>query len=131
MTSSSPVTKVTKSRKSHKKSRLGCDNCKQRRIKCDELFPQCLRCTVHRVECSYQRYSRDQARDFVREKYWQPPTPTSDDSDCHKLSPASTMESEPSPIIFLAPVLEVPMVPLLFDHMDPLGGDDDYTVNWF
>ncbi|OJD26458.1 hypothetical protein ACJ73_02158 [Blastomyces percursus] len=40
-------------RKSHRKSRTGCVNCKQRRIKCDETKPQCRRCETYGVECIY------------------------------------------------------------------------------
>lgn len=41
-------------RRAHKKSRAGCETCKRRRIKCSEVFPQCLECTRHKVECSYK-----------------------------------------------------------------------------
>ncbi|PGG98687.1 hypothetical protein GX51_06694 [Blastomyces parvus] len=40
-------------RKSHRKSRTGCVNCKQRRIKCDETKPQCRRCETYGVDCIY------------------------------------------------------------------------------
>ncbi|OJD17051.1 hypothetical protein AJ78_02846 [Emergomyces pasteurianus Ep9510] len=40
-------------RKSHRKSRTGCVNCKQRRIKCDEAKPQCQRCGTYGVDCLY------------------------------------------------------------------------------
>ncbi|KAL4889925.1 hypothetical protein BDV59DRAFT_195415 [Aspergillus ambiguus] len=41
------------SRRSHKKSRLGCRNCKNRKIKCDELKPSCMNCLRHSVRCEY------------------------------------------------------------------------------
>ncbi|EPE31928.1 Zn2/Cys6 DNA-binding protein [Glarea lozoyensis ATCC 20868] len=41
------------SRKSHRKSRNGCQNCKQRKIKCDEKKPQCANCSRHSVHCRY------------------------------------------------------------------------------
>lgn len=41
-------------RKFHTKSRLGCQQCKKRRIKCDETRPVCRRCTHARLECSFQ-----------------------------------------------------------------------------
>ncbi|KAL4810611.1 hypothetical protein BDV18DRAFT_165297 [Aspergillus unguis] len=41
------------SRKSHTKSRLGCFNCKRRKIKCDELKPSCTNCQRHCIECDY------------------------------------------------------------------------------
>ncbi|KAL4968472.1 Zn(II)2Cys6 transcription factor domain-containing protein [Aspergillus stella-maris] len=40
-------------RKPHTKSRLGCANCKRRRIKCDEGKPACRNCLRHSVECDY------------------------------------------------------------------------------
>ncbi|KAB8071412.1 hypothetical protein BDV29DRAFT_179277 [Aspergillus leporis] len=40
-------------RRSHKKSRNGCDRCKQRRVKCDEAYP-CLNCTRRHISCSYE-----------------------------------------------------------------------------
>ncbi|KOC08474.1 C6 transcription factor [Aspergillus flavus AF70] len=42
------------SRRSHRKSRLGCGNCKRRRIKCDEIRPACSGCLRHSVQCDYQ-----------------------------------------------------------------------------
>ncbi|KAJ5163144.1 Aflatoxin biosynthesis regulatory protein [Penicillium coprophilum] len=44
---------VYHSRRSHRKSRAGCVNCKQRRIKCDEVKPHCLRCKKYGIECDY------------------------------------------------------------------------------
>ncbi|KAF2011394.1 hypothetical protein BU24DRAFT_426470 [Aaosphaeria arxii CBS 175.79] len=40
-------------RKSHRKSRLGCLNCKRRRIKCDEKKPQCSNCITRDINCDY------------------------------------------------------------------------------
>ncbi|KAJ5682666.1 hypothetical protein N7462_005831 [Penicillium macrosclerotiorum] len=39
-------------RRSHRKSRNGCPECKQRRLKCDERFP-CTNCVKHAISCSY------------------------------------------------------------------------------
>ncbi|KAJ6004207.1 hypothetical protein N7522_005852, partial [Penicillium canescens] len=41
------------SRKTHKKSRLGCANCKRRKIKCDEVKPECTHCVRHSITCDY------------------------------------------------------------------------------
>ncbi|KAI0201288.1 hypothetical protein F4808DRAFT_133261 [Astrocystis sublimbata] len=41
----------------HKKSRMGCLRCKQRRVKCDELRPSCSSCSRHFVECVYPTQS--------------------------------------------------------------------------
>ncbi|OGM51232.1 RTA1 like protein, partial [Aspergillus bombycis] len=40
-------------RRSHRKTRTGCPNCKRRRIKCDEQKPSCRNCVQHRIECEY------------------------------------------------------------------------------
>lgn len=48
----SVISRVIK-RKTHRKSRLGCTNCKRRRIKCDELKPSCTHCVQHKKNCEY------------------------------------------------------------------------------
>jgi hypothetical protein len=40
-------------RRSHTKSRKGCEACKRRHIRCDENFPQCRNCTKHKIRCPY------------------------------------------------------------------------------
>ncbi|EFQ99480.1 hypothetical protein MGYG_02491 [Nannizzia gypsea CBS 118893] len=40
-------------RRSHKKSRNGCDQCKQRRVKCDERGPPCTNCQNREINCVY------------------------------------------------------------------------------
>ncbi|GAM88481.1 hypothetical protein ANO11243_065140 [Dothideomycetidae sp. 11243] len=39
-------------RRTHAKTRTGCDPCKKRHIKCDELGPPCANCQVRGLECS-------------------------------------------------------------------------------
>ena len=51
-TTSTPST-VSTSRKGHKKSKLGCHNCKIRKVKCDENKPECRRCEIYGVRCVY------------------------------------------------------------------------------
>ncbi|KAL7907366.1 hypothetical protein GGI35DRAFT_87531 [Trichoderma velutinum] len=41
------------SRRGHFKSRLGCFNCKRRRVKCNELRPSCSPCSRLGLNCSY------------------------------------------------------------------------------
>ncbi|KAK1676896.1 hypothetical protein BDP55DRAFT_630981 [Colletotrichum godetiae] len=38
----------------HRKSRLGCKECKERKVKCDESQPICIRCKTAGRECSYR-----------------------------------------------------------------------------
>ncbi|KAK3290353.1 uncharacterized protein B0H64DRAFT_479358 [Chaetomium fimeti] len=40
-------------RKAHHKSRMGCKNCKARKIKCDEKKPSCSNCTRRQVDCDF------------------------------------------------------------------------------
>ncbi|KAF2166973.1 hypothetical protein M409DRAFT_66473 [Zasmidium cellare ATCC 36951] len=40
-------------RKTHRKSRLGCLECKRRRVKCDETHPACNNCTRRSTPCNY------------------------------------------------------------------------------
>ncbi|EMC95825.1 hypothetical protein BAUCODRAFT_505599 [Baudoinia panamericana UAMH 10762] len=42
-------------KKSHKKSRTGCDTCKQRRVKCDETRPSCKNCLLRGIKCRYSK----------------------------------------------------------------------------
>ncbi|RBR20678.1 uncharacterized protein FIESC28_05195 [Fusarium coffeatum] len=44
-------------RKAHKKSRLGCKNCKLRSVKCDESKPSCKRCKTSGFVCSFTQTS--------------------------------------------------------------------------
>ncbi|KAL1969762.1 hypothetical protein VTN77DRAFT_8315 [Rasamsonia byssochlamydoides] len=46
-------TGATRSRRTHTKSRLGCIQCKKRRIKCDEKAPSCNNCLRHNIDCIY------------------------------------------------------------------------------
>lgn len=45
-------------RSSHRKSRFGCRECKQRHIKCDETHPSCHNCTNSKRQCSFARSIR-------------------------------------------------------------------------
>ncbi|CAI7669489.1 unnamed protein product [Penicillium pancosmium] len=40
-------------RRTHKKSRNGCQSCKARKVKCDEARPQCNNCVKHGAECFF------------------------------------------------------------------------------
>ncbi|KIW74687.1 hypothetical protein Z517_11457 [Fonsecaea pedrosoi CBS 271.37] len=49
-----PVDNATvRKRRAHKKSRLGCRNCKIRRVKCNEVRPMCGKCLEYGVLCNY------------------------------------------------------------------------------
>ncbi|KAF1363913.1 hypothetical protein EJ07DRAFT_101265 [Lizonia empirigonia] len=43
-------------RRTHTKSRLGCSQCRKRRVKCDEQAPQCSSCVQRGESCVYLRF---------------------------------------------------------------------------
>lgn len=43
-------------RRTHTKSRLGCSQCRKRRVKCDERAPQCSSCVQRGERCVYLRF---------------------------------------------------------------------------
>ncbi|CAI6333506.1 unnamed protein product [Periconia digitata] len=51
----------------HRKVRSGCIICKRRKIKCDEIKPQCSNCQRHGSDCSYARPSSDSELSKSRE----------------------------------------------------------------
>lgn len=44
---------IPKTRKSNGKSKTGCNTCRKRRIKCDELRPNCTKCKTQPHACVY------------------------------------------------------------------------------
>ncbi|APA09404.1 hypothetical protein sscle_05g041740 [Sclerotinia sclerotiorum 1980 UF-70] len=50
-----PDMMFSSSRRSHRKTRTGCNNCKRRKIKCGEGKPSCLNCLKHSIPCDYSR----------------------------------------------------------------------------
>ncbi|KAH4001195.1 hypothetical protein HBI56_012660 [Parastagonospora nodorum] len=49
-------------RRPHKKSRLGCEECKRRHVKCDEARPNCTNCLTVSRTCIYQSSSSSTTR---------------------------------------------------------------------
>lgn len=58
-------TKKIAHRRKHKNSRLGCPQCRQRRIKCDEALPSCRRCMGRKVHCGYLDYTQEQKDQII------------------------------------------------------------------
>lgn len=44
---------MSSTRRAHTKSRKGCQTCKNRKVRCDEYFPQCRNCTKRGLRCAY------------------------------------------------------------------------------
>lgn len=55
-------------RRAHKKSHLGCQKCKMRRIKCDEQVPVCGQCKRSNIDCSYSYYTQIQIKEHIRKR---------------------------------------------------------------
>ncbi|KAF2770797.1 hypothetical protein EJ03DRAFT_55708 [Teratosphaeria nubilosa] len=99
---------VFKARRPHKKSRLGCLDCKRQKVKCDELKPSCSRCELMLQKCCYPpaiQWSVD--RLYVPT----PPVTISSNSSPDALLPnLSTPPAAPRPPVSFAPssMLEKP-----------------------
>lgn len=62
-------TTSTGKRKFHNKSKNGCDNCKRRRVKCDEGKPTCGKCVKMGLDCVYTPVQPPKRRTRTRVKY--------------------------------------------------------------
>ncbi|KAK9365292.1 hypothetical protein V1509DRAFT_406653 [Lipomyces kononenkoae] len=70
MQTSSNTDDLVRKRRAHQKSRSGCTNCKLRRVKCDEGYPECSRCLSFGVLCNYDiRISNLQPRYAISQKF--------------------------------------------------------------
>lgn len=59
----------TGKRKFHNKSKNGCDNCKRRRVKCDEGKPACQKCLNMKLDCVYTPVQPRKKKDLTVVKY--------------------------------------------------------------
>ncbi|KAH6720193.1 hypothetical protein BKA61DRAFT_231515 [Leptodontidium sp. MPI-SDFR-AT-0119] len=86
---------------------VGCGNCKQRRVKCDERKPSCDRCVKHNILCDFAvqnatpRSSIDHqqakpTRKFVASGYEVTGTPSSSTTEAHS-SPAEPFSASQTP----------------------------------
>lgn len=65
--------KPDRHRQFHKKLKLGCNNCKRRRVKCEEKMPQCKNCLKLNVECDYLKMDELDRQMWLRSKAAQAP----------------------------------------------------------
>ena len=75
-------------RLAHKKSRKGCQRCKARKVKCDEIHPTCSNCDRHGTPCEYG----DQANSTTSRD-----TPNAFSSDQANSSSGASPQAVPSP----------------------------------
>lgn len=57
-------------RKKHKKSRVGCPQCRKRKVKCDETLPACMKCVDRKAKCGYLDYD-ERELDIVKLAHWE------------------------------------------------------------
>ncbi|KAK0657070.1 hypothetical protein B0T16DRAFT_315021 [Cercophora newfieldiana] len=106
-------------RRSHKKSRAGCLECKRRHVKCDEQRPRCIICTLSERPCSYGPNSQPE----------QTPNPTNPSTP----DPSTSSSARPSPDsgIENAPWLpHVSQLPHTTTFEDPLGTATSAEINF-
>ncbi|RYP85121.1 hypothetical protein DL770_005101 [Monosporascus sp. CRB-9-2] len=68
---------MNRQRRAHAKSRSGCEQCKERHVKCNEVHPRCLNCERHGIACSFSAPSftitplnQDSIADLELLEYW-------------------------------------------------------------
>ncbi|KAI0863838.1 hypothetical protein F4860DRAFT_501783 [Xylaria cubensis] len=86
-------------RRSAKKSRYGCKECKRRHVKCDETKPSCANCVIRQLQCSFVSGLP------TPQSITSTPTATTTDS-CGLISPLSqdkTILTVSSPVNYVLP----------------------------
>ncbi|ABN67537.2 Zn_clus Fungal Zn(2)-Cys(6) binuclear cluster domain [Scheffersomyces stipitis CBS 6054] len=81
-------------RRKHKNSKLGCPNCKKRRVKCTENLPACSNCIKHKVKCGYLDYTEEQLNELRQAKLAQ---------DFDELTTSNVKKSKPKTKSLSAP----------------------------
>ncbi|KAI0185436.1 hypothetical protein EV127DRAFT_456210 [Xylaria flabelliformis] len=104
----------SKKRKAHYKSRRGCQQCKQRHIKCDEQRPTCLQCSMRRLSCIYQ-YVYVTSKDDKASECTVSPASLADQSPTSCLVAQSEIRSTASPPSLV--VQEVPQQIFDLSHL--------------
>ncbi|KAL1857057.1 hypothetical protein Daus18300_010505 [Diaporthe australafricana] len=82
---------MNRQRKSHRKSREGCEQCKERHVKCNEFHPQCQNCERYSFPCSFSSsvlrttpLNEDSVADLELLEFWHRNPLTADFSDANK-----------------------------------------------
>ncbi|KAF2450198.1 putative C6 finger domain protein [Karstenula rhodostoma CBS 690.94] len=96
-------------RRSHKKSRGGCLQCKRRHVKCDEQHPNCRLCIVSERTCSFSSQPLNRSAKMDR-----PPPVSSDEGTLSEASCITQSVSPPDPSHTSRPALYI--YPRVTDH---------------
>lgn len=60
--------KTVHRRRKHKNSKIGCNVCKRRHVKCQENLPACTNCVMVKLHCEYLDYSDKEIEEFLNQK---------------------------------------------------------------
>ncbi|CAO2651438.1 Nn.00g040080.m01.CDS01 [Neocucurbitaria sp. VM-36] len=114
-------------RRSHKKSRGGCLECKRRHVKCDENRPSCRLCTVSERECSFTSQAvqdsvstSDASSRSISPRHFHGPEVNSVPSNT-PLMPSSLYNAESSKVPANSRYDRTLDEPLNFDHLELLA----------
>ncbi|KAH6662108.1 hypothetical protein B0J14DRAFT_310239 [Halenospora varia] len=102
-------------RRSHTKSRGGCSNCKQRKVKCDEQKPECQKCITRDIVCTYPH----------PKLVWKEKNDASPSTNTKIAKP----RTEPSPPAYSSYTEALPRVPP--DHPSLNLENIDLIIHWF
>ncbi|KAL2851864.1 hypothetical protein BJY01DRAFT_208711 [Aspergillus pseudoustus] len=114
-------------RRSHRKSRAGCLQCKARKVKCDEGKPICAKCEVHGVACSFMDSQNNSpislpvsSSDLATSTRWRRPGPPESLPDSNAQRPGQSQSQNQNQNERLVPPssdLAIPDLELLHHYM--------------
>ncbi|OBS22660.1 hypothetical protein FPOA_08993 [Fusarium poae] len=110
------------SRKSHARSRTGCSQCKNRRVRCDEQRPVCLNCDTSGLSCNYAAPSmplRERRKSYL---------PGEQQPWAVAVKPAPVALPKPINICFPCPI-EMPLKSMeLLQYFHKAGSNNEVTL---
>ncbi|KAH6604110.1 hypothetical protein Trco_007556 [Trichoderma cornu-damae] len=136
-----PPPKPYHAKRPHKKSRSGCQNCKARKVKCDESRPTCRSCKLREADCVYIYPRKAHISSGATSSPWESPE---SQRSTHLVKPATSSTSivnisSTSSFLFSAPILSLagkyriqsPTIPTELLYC-PTGMDNaDMKALWF
>ncbi|KAI1476606.1 hypothetical protein F4774DRAFT_233904 [Daldinia eschscholtzii] len=90
----------------HKKSRAGCQQCKRRKVKCDETRPACKACRLRKEKCIYPTTSASKAQSTTLVTRSTPISNSSTSSP--RSSPQPCFDSDGSTVVVSEPMFRPP-----------------------
>ncbi|KAK7053414.1 hypothetical protein VNI00_004040 [Paramarasmius palmivorus] len=95
--SSSTTDAIIRHIRPHNKSRGGCLQCKKRKVKCDEVQPQCGNCTRRKMGCTWATETKRAPSSRQRKASASTPQPTDQSLALSPSSSSSTVRNSPLP----------------------------------